>query len=129
MTSLNYDNFSTDEGARIREEEIRLQRKRKNLKLRSHPIVTLQNFGFIALRALHKVVVYIVSHPFTVFLLVPTALAYILASRFEGGHLVYLDDLSLNIQFVIWWFFLGVVSSVGLGSGMHTGELSRVDIE
>jgi hypothetical protein len=34
-----------------------------------------------------------------------------------------MDELRTTAEFVIWWVGLGVLSSVGLGTGMHSGLL------
>lgn len=31
--------------------------------------------------------------------------------------------LQENVKYMIWWVGLGVLSSIGLGTGMHTGLL------
>jgi hypothetical protein len=34
-----------------------------------------------------------------------------------------LAELEEGVQFVVWWVGLGVLSSIGLGTGMHSGLL------
>jgi vacuole membrane protein 1 len=38
----------------------------------------------------------------------------------EGGHNKYFEQLNEILIFVVWWVGLGVASSIGLGSGLHT---------
>ena len=38
----------------------------------------------------------------------------------EDGRIQYLEDL---VQYAIWWIGLGVLSSIGLGTGVHSGLL------
>ncbi len=54
---------------------------------------------------------------------VPCALALGAGSYVEGPHTSYLDALYQLLTVVVWWVGLGVLSSVGLGTGMHSGLL------
>ena len=38
----------------------------------------------------------------------------------EDGRIQYLEDL---VQYAVWWIGLGVLSSIGLGTGVHSGLL------
>ena len=41
-----------------------------------------------------------------------------------SGSLAYeVREAELWLQFVVWWIGLGVLSSIGLGTGMHSGLL------
>ncbi len=44
-----------------------------------------------------------------------------------GPHLEALLSLEHSIMYTLWWFGLGVASSVGLGTGAHTGTLFPVN--
>lgn len=37
-----------------------------------------------------------------------------------GRHQVFIDAIRMNLFFVVYWVGLGVLSSVGLGTGLHT---------
>lgn len=41
----------------------------------------------------------------------------------EGPHTTVLNQLWFYGEFIVWWMGLGILSSVGLGTGMHTGML------
>uniref|UniRef100_A0A1J3IF48 Vacuole membrane protein KMS2 n=1 Tax=Noccaea caerulescens TaxID=107243 RepID=A0A1J3IF48_NOCCA len=43
-----------------------------------------------------------------------------LAMTVDGPHVKHLEEVSEYIRFGLWWIFLGVASSIGLGSGLHT---------
>ena len=34
-----------------------------------------------------------------------------------------LEDVELWVEFAVWWLGLGILSSIGLGTGMHSGLL------
>jgi len=38
----------------------------------------------------------------------------------EGPHSAYKQEITDFAIFVSWWLLLGVASSIGLGSGLHT---------
>lgn len=37
-----------------------------------------------------------------------------------GSHQIIIDQIRANLWFVVYWVGLGVLSSVGLGTGLHT---------
>ena len=37
----------------------------------------------------------------------------------DGPHSATLHETTLNVEFLVWWFGLGVLSSIGLGTGLH----------
>ena len=55
--------------------------------------------------------------------LLAVAVALAVASYVEGPHQVLLQQLKFNVEFIVWWVGLGILSSVGLGTGMHSGML------
>ncbi|KAG6668361.1 hypothetical protein CIPAW_01G164500 [Carya illinoinensis] len=48
------------------------------------------------------------------------AASAILVVAIDGPHEKHVEELSRYIQFGLWWIALGVASSIGLGSGLHT---------
>ncbi|KMS95411.1 hypothetical protein BVRB_008510 [Beta vulgaris subsp. vulgaris] len=44
----------------------------------------------------------------------------VLSATIEGPHEKHVQEVLRYIQFVLWWTALGVASSIGLGSGLHT---------
>uniref|UniRef100_A0A2N9HAZ7 Vacuole membrane protein KMS1 n=1 Tax=Fagus sylvatica TaxID=28930 RepID=A0A2N9HAZ7_FAGSY len=44
----------------------------------------------------------------------------ILVVTIDGPHEKHVDELSRYARFGLWWMALGVASSIGLGSGLHT---------
>jgi membrane protein YqaA with SNARE-associated domain len=43
--------------------------------------------------------------------------------QIQGPHTVLVNQLWFYGEFIVWWMGLGILSSVGLGTGMHTGML------
>jgi len=61
--------------------------------------------------------------PITRFVIIPAIILYSIFNQIEGSHQFYLSEMEFFVEYFIWWFGLGVLSSVGLGTGMHTGVL------
>jgi len=57
------------------------------------------------------------------YLTIPLIILYLIFNNIEGIHQDLLTEIEKNVLFVIWWLGLGVLSSIGLGTGMHTGIL------
>ena len=58
--------------------------------------------------------------------LLPTAVllaVYLGAAAVDGPHTPLLVELEHSVLFAVWWIGLGVLSSIGLGTGMHSGML------
>ncbi|KAL5222070.1 hypothetical protein ABZP36_026783 [Zizania latifolia] len=90
----------------------------ENLTLTKHPFRTLHFFMLAMLQYLKRLATYILSKGALFVLLIVLVLA-------PGLLLVVTDGLHkkefLNYaRFVLWWVSLGVASSIGLGSGLHT---------
>ena len=66
---------------------------------------------------------YLLEHPYTRFVLLPAVVGWLWASEVEGAHRSQMAEITACVEFVVWWVTLGILSSVGLGSGMHTGIL------
>ena len=78
-----------------------------------------------ALHAQHDGFVMLISQ--TLVRIMATQLCCKLAPT-RGGHTAgiaepFVSEAEAWIQYVVWWVGLGVLSSVGLGSGMHSGLL------
>eukprot|EP00039_Didymoeca_costata_P001722 m.54560 g.54560 ORF g.54560 m.54560 type:complete len:383 (-) comp10935_c0_seq1:62-1210(-) len=55
------------------------------------------------------------------FFVLPLGILWTVLANIEGSHSEIVAEATLNLRFTLWWFLLGVLSSIGLGSGMHTG--------
>jgi hypothetical protein len=74
----------------------------------------------VAIKAIIDLIVSGVAHPFTRFVIVPLLAAFGWLWYIENE---FVDEILYGFWLVVWWFGLGVLSSVGLGSGMHSGIL------
>jgi membrane protein YqaA with SNARE-associated domain len=106
----------TDHAAALRE-------KRKDLVFHKQPLMVFVRFseklyGW-SKSGVHKL---FSSHLF-LFGFLPLCVIYIFGSSIEGPHRPFFSEISIWLRFAVWWLGLGVLSSVGLGTGMHSGLL------
>jgi hypothetical protein len=129
------------------------QAKRKaQITLLRAPFKTLYYFGCSAASAAIYAVRFTLSHPFTLFILGPLLAAYAACKHLGYGQesLQQVEvssepttararrlpsstlrqptarpplHLQVLVSYVVWWIGLGVLSSIGLGTGMHSGLL------
>lgn len=64
-----------------------------------------------------------IKHPYTLKIVLPGAISWYAAYQVDGAHQQHMDEVTKTIMYILWWIGLGILSSVGLGSGMHTGIL------
>jgi len=100
-----------------------LAKERKKLTLWRSPIKTIWLFCLVVLDAIKYVVPLAYSHPVSRFFVGPAVMLWALGLYFPGAWTQYCQLAQSAVEYVVWWAGLGVLSSVGLGSGMHTGLL------
>jgi len=96
---------------------------RAQLTLFRSPLKTLYYFSLVAFENARWAFMTVIQHKFLQFVVLPLLLAYIVASNIPGTHQAHLTALNLFVENIIWWVGLGVLSSIGLGTGMHSGLL------
>lgn len=87
------------------------------------PILTFSLFFEVLFTTLSAWIRIIFRHPLTLFILLPGIVFYVITNQIDGPHQTYFTEFEFWVEFAVWWFGLGVLSSVGLGTGMHTGVL------
>lgn len=100
-----------------------LAEKRKKLTFFRFPLKTLSLFSTVASNFLVDLFWSIIRHKFTLFFALPAIGAFFYLRQNPGEHTSYIDELETSVEFFVWWVGLGVLSSVGLGTGMHSGIL------
>eukprot|EP01095_Lingulamoeba_sp_RSL-Kostka_P017422 TRINITY_DN9028_c0_g1_i2.p1 TRINITY_DN9028_c0_g1~~TRINITY_DN9028_c0_g1_i2.p1 ORF type:complete len:410 (-),score=112.44 TRINITY_DN9028_c0_g1_i2:144-1373(-) len=106
-------------------EEMRLDmiKERKKITILRSPIKTLSKFFTVLLLNFKKYLIFVLTHKISLFFLYPLIITYLVLNNIEGDHQVYVTEFEVWVELFIWWVGLGVLSSVGLGTGMHTGVL------
>ncbi|KAI8561378.1 hypothetical protein RHMOL_Rhmol04G0334400 [Rhododendron molle] len=104
--------------ARLREKH---QLELENLTLTTEPVKTVKFFVLAVLQYLKKTVLYLLAHGGWLMVLCTIGvLVGILLLTIDGPHEKHVEELRQYVQFGLWWVALGVASSIGLGSGLHT---------
>lgn len=65
----------------------------------------------------------IFTHSFTKFIALPSVIVWLVMDRVEGSHEIAMYEIEFTFKYIAWWIGLGILSSVGLGTGMHSGIL------
>ncbi len=93
--------------------------QRRSLRLHREPLLVLRLFLEEARDGLLAHGAWLLRNRVFLFVVLPLAAAHlVLALAVRQALFVELHRLLL---FAVWWFGLGVLSSIGLGTGMHTG--------
>eukprot|EP01039_Chlorochromonas_danica_P006839 gene6839-7559_t len=97
--------------------------QREQLTIYHHPWQTLRVcfLGFCSL-CFHSFR-YVLYHQVFLYLCVPIVILWSLLTTFPGPHSLIMDQIIFIIQYIIWWVGLGILSSIGLGSGLQSGVL------
>ncbi|XP_017224685.1 vacuole membrane protein KMS1 [Daucus carota subsp. sativus] len=97
------------------------QQDLENLTLITQPFKTLKFFILAIIQYLKRVVQYLFGHRAWLMLLsVFLVLGWLLLKNINGPHEKHFEELLRYLEFGLWWVALGVASSIGLGSGLHT---------
>ncbi|EFA83965.1 transmembrane protein [Heterostelium album PN500] len=93
---------------------------RKNVRLFFHPIKTIKYFLIVIKDMIASSLSFFKERPKTLFFSSLLISLSILAIYAPGEHQNYIGKYSEFISICLWWVGLGVLSSVGLGTGLHT---------
>ena len=101
-----------------------LAKKRLSIKLTRQPVKVLRLFAAVCWDGVTNSVDWLVHHRAVgLYPLLACTIAYVIAANVPGPHTPYVVHSRILAEFVVWWFGLGVLSSIGLGTGMHSGLL------
>ncbi|XP_075473574.1 vacuole membrane protein KMS1-like isoform X1 [Primulina tabacum] len=112
---------SRDRGVLISGLQIKHQHDLDNLTLTSQPFKTLKLFNLAVILYLKRSVAYLLSHGVWLMLLSTLpVISGVLLVTVDGPHEKHVEEVMRYMRFGLWWVALGVASSIGLGSGLHT---------
>ncbi|XP_072952148.1 vacuole membrane protein KMS1-like isoform X1 [Typha angustifolia] len=93
----------------------------ENLTLMTQPCKTLQLFIFATVQYLRRSFLYVLRKGgYFRTIVILTILTGFLLMNTPGPHEKHLVEFLHYARFGLWWVALGVASSIGLGSGLHT---------
>lgn len=119
-TSKSSPNGSLSSGHGGSAEKERLRKERENIKLWTHPILTIK-YCVLELTTLFQLYKRsFLNHKKTIGLMTLVLIAFFTLWYIPGKHQIYVEWIRQNAFFVVYWVGLGVVSSIGLGTGLHT---------
>ncbi|KAJ4849176.1 meiotic spindle pole body protein Kms1, partial [Turnera subulata] len=99
----------------------RQQLELENLTLTTQPFKTLKFFILAVVQYAKQSVLYILAKGgWLMVLSIVVAAIGILIVTIESPLEKHVEEVSNYVRFVLWWVALGVASSIGLGSGLHT---------
>ncbi|XP_030465922.1 vacuole membrane protein KMS1-like [Syzygium oleosum] len=97
------------------------QQDLENLTLTTQPYKTLKFFVLATFQHFKHLISYLLGKGgLLLFLSAITAALSFLLVTVDGAHDKHVEELYKYMQFGLWWIALGVASSIGLGSGLHT---------
>ena len=102
--------------------EQKQNRRQQQVSLLRSPLLTCQLAWRSCVKQMAFWANYLIAHPATLFLLLPL-LALYLSLKLLGVSDDSIRQLEYTGEFFVWWVGLGILSSIGFGSGMHSGLL------
>ena len=120
------DKISTQESSI--EQILDFDRKRKiyreSLLIINNPLETCTVFVLAMINMIRSYGGYIMTHPFFTFLCVPLLTMWFLSKYFPGLSVSEsIHDFVFWVEYCVWWIGLGMLSSIGLGTGFQSGIL------
>lgn len=103
--------------------ELRLRVRREKLTLYQKPFHTMCIFCLASYSYIKILLKYLLLHPVFLYIIAPVVSIWFLSEFFPGPYTDFINKIEFYIEFFVWWLGLGILSSIGFGSGLQTGVL------
>lgn len=100
-----------------------LREKRRDLVFHKQPMMVLIRFSEKLYGWARQGLKSLLTSQLFLFGVLPLCVIYVFGSVVEGPHQPLFRETAVWLRFVVWWSGLGILSSIGLGTGMHSGLL------
>ena len=97
----------------IREKNQRIYRS--NLVCHKHLCTCLQLFFYELLEYINALFIQVSKHRWILYISAPLIIIAIALYKIEGEHTPFVNRIYIEIEWILWWLILGILSSVGLG--------------
>ncbi|KAL5265775.1 hypothetical protein ACHWQZ_G006474 [Mnemiopsis leidyi] len=115
-----YAVLSESDDSETLNKEDELEVERKSITLWRSPLKTLYYFGWQMFDELNKAFQFAKLHKITIGVTFTVVLAIAIILNVPGPHQEHVGWLNKEIVWSVWWIGLGILSTVGLGTGLHT---------
>ncbi|CAO3626473.1 unnamed protein product [Cunninghamella blakesleeana] len=96
------------------------EEEHKSISIWSSPLIVISYFIMYAYYEIRNVVFYFYRHGWHTFALINSIIITWIVCQIDGPHQEYVTLIMRQFKWYGYWIILGIASSIGLGSGLHT---------
>jgi membrane protein YqaA with SNARE-associated domain len=104
----------------LKELKSKLRIQRQKLTFFRSPLRVTFEFLKALIHYAQQLITYLFSHLVLLYGLLAFSITLIGIIYIPGQHQLYVNQVETFLSFAAWWILLGILSSVGLGTGLHT---------
>eukprot|EP00301_Raphidiophrys_heterophryoidea_P023524 c7381_g1_i4.p1 GENE.c7381_g1_i4~~c7381_g1_i4.p1 ORF type:complete len:274 (-),score=76.55 c7381_g1_i4:140-961(-) len=97
--------------------------ERQKLTFFRRPLTVLLQFVLVVVEGVAVYGKTAIMNPLFSLVILPLVVAWGVLTQHGGWWTLYVTEINLTAAFCVWWLVLGIASSIGLGTGMHSGLL------
>lgn len=96
---------------------------REAITIYNKPLLTIHLFLLASLSFTYYGIQYVITNSIFLYLILPSLLLWLLLDHIPGPYTEALNSIEFSVEYFVWWVGLGILSSIGLGSGLQSGML------
>jgi membrane protein YqaA with SNARE-associated domain len=104
----------------IRKKKLIALQRRNEITLLRRPITTIKIFTHILAKCYKSLKAYFKKHRCVLLSIIIAICTAFVLNLVPGPHIPYIRAADRYVSFASWWIGLGILSSIGLGTGLHT---------